>query len=95
MGEAPDLVVSSGAGLACTAAGAGKFGIGKSGGIVFKHRSVPNHEVYFLSNTSEKPADFTASLSVTGRMPWICPVFRLKPPCPPARFTADSEAAEM
>lgn len=57
--------------LLCSAAGAGKIGLGKRGGIVFKHRTAPDREVYFLANTSNAAADFTASLRVAGRMPTL------------------------
>ncbi len=66
-----DVEVLGGGDLVCAAAGAGKIGIRDRGGIVFKHRSTPDGEIYFLANTSNNPADFTASLRVTGRRPTL------------------------
>jgi len=68
-GVPPDVLVIGGGGLICAAAGAGKIGIGDHGGIVFKHRSGSDGEVYFLSNTSNVAVDFTISLRGTGRRP--------------------------
>ncbi|MCH7224883.1 glycosyl hydrolase [Haloferula sp. A504] len=69
----PDVTAhGSGGGLLCAAAGAGKIGLGKRGGIVFKHRSTPEREIYFLSNTSDKSLEFfTATFRVSGRQPWL------------------------
>ena len=69
LGVQPDVQVSSANPLLCAAAGAGKIGIGGKGGIVFKHRSTPEQEIYFLSNTTDKPVEFTASLRVAGHKP--------------------------
>jgi alpha-L-rhamnosidase/Glycosyl hydrolases family 2, sugar binding domain len=69
LGVPPDVSVVSDSPLPCAAAGAGKIGIGKKGGIVFKHRSTADRGIYFLSNTSDQPVGFTASLRVTGRQP--------------------------
>jgi len=69
LGIQPDVIVESGVPLLCAAAGAGKIGIREKGGIVFKHRSTPDREIYFLSNTTDHPVEFTASLRVTGRKP--------------------------
>ncbi len=43
--------------------------IGKAGGILFTHRAATDHEVYFLTNTSDETATFTASLRTSGRQP--------------------------
>jgi hypothetical protein len=69
IGVEPDVRVISKGELLCAAAGAGKIGISGRGGIVFKHRTGKNIDVYFLANTSTKPVDFVASLRVTGRKP--------------------------
>jgi hypothetical protein len=69
IGLQPDVRVESSTNLLCAAAGAGQIGIEKRGGIVFKHRAAPDCEVYFLANTSDKPAEFTASLRVARRRP--------------------------
>jgi hypothetical protein len=69
LGVQPDVQAISKTPLLCAAAGDGKIGSGKKGGIVFKHRSTPDREIYFLSNTTDQPAGFTASLRVTGRQP--------------------------
>jgi len=71
LGVARDVELIGGDGVVCASAGAGKIGVGDNGGIVFKHRSTPDGEVYFLANTSNKPADFTASLRVAGRKPTL------------------------
>lgn len=65
----PDVSVIGDGDLLCAAAGAGKIGIGTKGGLVFKHRKIANGEVYFLANTSNSPADFTASLRVAEGRP--------------------------
>jgi hypothetical protein len=65
----PDVSVIGDGDLLCAAAGAGKIGIGTKGGLVFKHRKTTNGEVYFLANTSDSPADFTASLRVADGRP--------------------------
>lgn len=65
----PAVRVEGADGLLCAAAGTGKIGIGKDGGIVFKHRASSDHEVFFLANTSARPVEFTASLRVKGRRP--------------------------
>ncbi|MFM7182838.1 MAG: glycosyl hydrolase [Verrucomicrobiales bacterium] len=65
----PDVTVLADQPLLCAAAGAGKIGIGKKGGIVFHHRTSPEHEIYFLSNTTDTPVEFTASMRVIGRQP--------------------------
>jgi hypothetical protein len=70
LGVLPDVRVSGDGSLLCAVAGAGKIGLGPRGGIVFKHRSTPDREIYFLANTSNQPLDFfTASFRVTGRKP--------------------------
>jgi hypothetical protein len=66
-----DVELIDGGELVCAAAGAGGIGVRDQGGIVFKHRSTPDCELYFLGNTSNKPADFTASLRVAGRRPTL------------------------
>lgn len=65
----PAVRVEGAAGLVCAAAGNGRIGIGEKGGIVFKHRAAEGHEMFLLANTSDKPAEFTASLRVSGRRP--------------------------
>jgi hypothetical protein len=65
------VAVTSSAPLLCAAAGAGKIGTGEKGGIVFKHRTTPGHEIYFLANTLDRPVEFTASLRVAGRKPQL------------------------
>jgi hypothetical protein len=69
LGVQADVQAAAAKPLLCAAAGAGKIGLGEKGGIVFKHRSTPGQEIYFLSNTTDKPVEFTASLRVTGRKP--------------------------
>jgi hypothetical protein len=69
LGVHPDVQVVSKAPLLCAVAGAGEIGIGNKGGIIFKHRSAPGREIYFLSNTTHRPVEFTASLRVAGRKP--------------------------
>jgi hypothetical protein len=71
LGVARDVDVMGGGNLLCAAAGAGMIGVGDKGGIVFKHRSLEDSEIYFLANTSEKPATFTASLRCSSRKPWL------------------------
>ncbi len=71
LGVQPDVTVASSSPLLCAAAGAGKIGTGDKGGIVFKHRSSPDYEIYFLANTLERPVAFTASLRVAGRKPQL------------------------
>jgi hypothetical protein len=68
-GVPPDVQVIGDGTILCAAAGAGKIGLGPRGGIVFKHRSTADREIYFLSNTSNTALDFTASLRVAGRKP--------------------------
>jgi len=70
-GVSRDVDVIGDGQLVCAAAGAGKIGVRDKGGIVYKHRSTPDSEVYFLANTSDKPANFTASLRVVGRKPTL------------------------
>ncbi len=69
MDVTPDVLVTSAVPLTCAAAGAGKIGIRNKGGIVFKHRTTPDREIYFLANTTDQPVEFTASLRVSGRKP--------------------------
>lgn len=69
LGVVRDVEVIGGGQLVCAAAGAGKIGVRDNGGIVFKHRSTPQSDIYFLANTSNESADFTASLRVTERKP--------------------------
>lgn len=65
----PDVQVIATTPLLCAAAGAGKIGIHDKGGIVFKHRSSADREIYFLSNTTDQAIEFSASLRVSGRKP--------------------------
>ncbi|MCU0779366.1 MAG: hypothetical protein MUF86_17095, partial [Akkermansiaceae bacterium] len=71
LGVHPDVMVTSAVTnpLLCAAAGAGKIGLGKQGGIIFKHRTAPGQEIYFLANTSGDPVAFTASLRAAGCQP--------------------------
>ncbi len=69
IGLQPDVTVSGSGQLLCAAAGAGKIGRNERGGIVFKHRSTPDREIYFLANTSTNAADFMASFRISGRQP--------------------------
>jgi len=68
--EADVKVISDGK-LRCSAAGGSRIGINNEGGIVYKHRAGKKTDVYFLANTSNKPVDFTASLRLAGRKPWL------------------------
>jgi hypothetical protein len=68
-GVEPDVRINTDGELLCAAAGGGKIGIGERGGIVFHHRTGENTDVYFLSNTSTNPVDFTASLHCVGLKP--------------------------
>jgi len=67
----PDFRVEENAQLPFGVAHAKSIGIRNKGGIVFKHRSSPEREIYFLSNTSDRPVSFTASLRAAGRQPWL------------------------
>jgi len=69
---APALRVEDSPHLAHSVAGVGgptARGIGKAGGILFTHRAAGDHEVYFLTNTNDGTATFTASLRTRGRKP--------------------------
>jgi hypothetical protein len=68
----PDIILEDTNNLRCRAAGYGRdLGIGEHGGIVFHHRISGERDIYFLANTSNRPADFTASLRASGRQPWL------------------------
>jgi len=67
----PDLRVEDDPQLRVAAAHSASIGIRQKGGIVFKHRSSPEREIYFLSNTRDEAVAFTASLRVSGRQPWL------------------------
>jgi hypothetical protein len=71
LGLKPDVRVEDHPSLPCAVAHAKGMGIGKNGGIVFKHRGSPEREIYFLSNTSNQAVNFTASLRISGRQPWL------------------------
>jgi hypothetical protein len=71
LGIEPDVRVEDHPSLQCAVAHAKSIGIGKKGGIVFKHRGSPEREIYFLSNTSDQAVSFTASLRISGRQPWL------------------------
>ena len=62
IGIDPDIEVTGKEKILCSAAGAGRIGIGRKGGILFKHRTGEDNDIYFLANTSNAPADFTVSL---------------------------------
>lgn len=55
--------------------------IGKAGGILFTHRAATDHEVFFLTNTSNESATFTASLRTSGRQPelWNAATGQIRP----------------
>jgi hypothetical protein len=71
LGLETDVRVEDNTMLACSVAHAKSIGIRQKGGIVFKHRSSPEREIYFLSNTREEAVAFTASLRTRGRQPWL------------------------
>jgi hypothetical protein len=71
-GLLPDAEVSGADNLICAAAGSGRIGIAKKGGIVFKHRAIADSDIYFLSNTSDRAVDIKALLRQSGRQPWLC-----------------------
>ena len=65
----PDVLVQDHPSLvAATAHGKG-IGIRDKGGIVFKHRRSAERDIYFLSNTTNQDATFTASFRTSGRQP--------------------------
>lgn len=70
LGLEPDVRVEHPS-LTCAAAHAKSIGIRDKGGIVFKHRSSPAREIYFLSNTSHHDAELAASFRTSGRQPWL------------------------
>ena len=69
IGVEADLQIIGADNLLCAAAGNGKIGLGEKGGIVFKHRHTGAQEIYFLANTSNKTATFTASFRSGGQRP--------------------------
>ncbi len=71
LGIAADVSVVENEKLLCSAAGAGKIGIGGQGGLVYKHRKVGEADIYFLANTSGAAVDFVASLRQSGLRPWL------------------------
>lgn len=52
-------------------AGNGTVGVDKTGAILFKHRTGADHDVYFVANTTEKKAHFTASFRIAGKRPYF------------------------
>ena len=52
-------------------AGNGTIGVDKTGAIIFKHRTGADHDVYFIANTTEKKAHFTASFRIAGKRPYL------------------------
>lgn len=69
IGHPPAVSVSGADGLLCAAAGGGKLGIGKNGGIAFHQRRFGDGRIFFLGNTSGHTVEFTASLRGGGLMP--------------------------
>jgi hypothetical protein len=55
--------------------------MGKAGGILFTHRAAADHEVFFLTNTNDGTATFTASLRTSGRQPelWNAATGEIRP----------------
>ena len=72
IGLLPDVELNNSKGLICSVAGSGRIGIHKNGGLVFKHRATGDSDVYFISNTTDRDADFTVALRQTCRKPWLC-----------------------
>ena len=68
---APDVALIKGGGLICSTAGGSQIGIHEKGGIVFKHRTTGDSDIYFLANTSNHAAEVTVALRQTGRKPWL------------------------
>ncbi len=81
VGVGRDVAIEGESNLPCSASDPERIGLGERGGIVFKHRSAPGGEVYFLANTSDRPVEFTASLRVAGRQPelWNADTGRIVP----------------
>ncbi len=52
-------------------AGNGTVGVDKTGAVLFKHRTGADHDVYFMANTTEKKAHFTASFRIAGKRPYF------------------------
>ena len=69
IGIDPDIKVTGKEKILCSVAGSGRIGIGQTGGILFKHRTGEDNDIYFLANTSNAPADFTVSLRQACRKP--------------------------
>jgi hypothetical protein len=72
LGLAPDFLVEDNPQLRWATAGTSgnqAVGIGEAGGILFTHRAAADHDAYFLSNTGDETATFTASLRTSGRQP--------------------------
>lgn len=70
-GVAADVDLGSSSTLLCTVAGTGKLGVNETGGILFKHRAAENQDIYFLSNTSGKTAEFDALFRQSARTPYM------------------------
>jgi hypothetical protein len=71
LGLVPDVALVNASNLLCAAAGAGRLGLYEKGGIVFKHRTTGDSDIYFLANTSNAAAEVTVALRQTGRQPWL------------------------
>jgi len=72
LGLAPALRVEDNPRLRWATAGTSggrAVAIGEAGGILFTHRAAADHDAYFLTNTSDESATFTASLRTSGRQP--------------------------
>ena len=71
LGLVPDVAMINASNIMCAAAGAGRIGLHEVGGIVFKHRTTEDADIYFLANTSDQAATVTVALRQTGRQPWL------------------------
>jgi hypothetical protein len=80
IGLTPALRIEDSPHLAWSVAGTDRS-IGKAGGILFTHRAAADHEVFFLTNTNDGTATFTASLRTSGRQPelWNAATGEIRP----------------
>jgi len=72
-GVQEDVRLNYDANISCASAGSGGLGIEHNGGIVFQHRKGNQGDVYFLANTSNTAAEFTASFRCTGHRSALYP----------------------